>query len=184
MPMEIHSLTHSPIQTHPAPVLTLRAWQYTDIDHLAKLANNKAIWNNLRDYFPHPYTRADANKWIRSHSSKRSSTHYAIIVNGELAGAISIIPKEDIYRKSAEIGYWIGEAYWRKGIATMAVEQVLRIFHDTHPDIIRIFAEVFAENIASMKVLQKNGFILESVRKNAVVKNGIVSDDTVWVKLL
>jgi ribosomal-protein-alanine N-acetyltransferase len=177
-------LPSSNTQSSQGITLALRAWQYTDIDQLAKLANNKAIWNNLRDYFPHPYTRADANKWIRSHSSKRSSTHYAIIVNSELAGAISIIPKEDIYRKSAEIGYWIGEPFWRKGIATNAVEEVLRIFQSSHPDIIRIFAEVFAENIASMKVLQKNGFTLESVRKNAVVKNGIVGDDTVWVKLL
>ncbi len=182
--MEIHTLTDSLIHPSPSMALTLRAWQYADVDQLAKLANNEAIWNNLRDYFPHPYNRSDANKWIRSHASKRSSTHYAIMVNEELVGAISIIPKEDIYRKSAEIGYWIGEPFWKKGIATMAVEEVLRVFTKNHPDIIRIFAEVFAENIASMKVLQKNGFVLESVRKNAVVKNGTVGDDTVWVKLL
>ena len=182
--MEIHSLTHSPIHAHPAPVLTLRAWQYTDVDQLAKLANNRAIWNNLRDYFPHPYTRADANKWIRSHSTKRSSTHYAILMDGELVGAISIIPKEDIYRRSAEIGYWIGQPFWGKGIGTLAVTEVLEIFHRTHPEIIRVFAEVFAENKASMKVLQKNGFVLESVRKNAVIKNGVIGDDTVWVKML
>jgi ribosomal-protein-alanine N-acetyltransferase len=166
------------------PDISLRAWLYTDADHLAKLANNRAIWNNLRDYFPHPYTRADATKWIRSHAAKRSTTHFAIIADGELAGAISIIPKEDIYRHSAEIGYWIGEPFWGRGIATRAVNEVVEYIMIKNPGIVRIYGEVFAENIASMKVLEKNGFVKESTRVNAVIKNGKVGDDTVWVRLL
>ena len=166
------------------PRIELRVWQYTDVDQLAMLANNKAIWNNLRDYFPHPYTKTDAGKWIRSHVSKHASTHFAIINDDLLVGAISIIPKEDIYRLSAEIGYWIGEPYWGKGIASLAVAEVIKITQQKHPHIIRIFAEVFANNIASMKVLEKNGFYLESTRTKAVVKNGVVGDDSIWVKLL
>ena len=164
--------------------IKLRPWQYTDVEQLAKLANNRAIWNNLRDYFPHPYTREDANKWIRSHASKHTSTHFAIIADDEFVGAISIIPKDDIYKLSAEIGYWIGEPYWGKGIASIAVAEAIKIVQQKHPNIIRIFAEVFTDNKASMKVLEKNGFTLESTRKKAVLKNGIVGDDTVWVKIL
>ena len=162
----------------------LRHWRHDDADALVCLANNKKIWNQLRDYFPYPYTLAHAQKWISSHTGKINSTHFVITADNKLAGAISLIPREDIYRCSAEIGYWIGEPYWGKGIATEAVKKILEFAEQDFPHIVRIYAEILASNKASFRVLEKNGFYLESERKNAVIKNNVIGNDTVWVKLI
>lgn len=165
------------------PEVKLRRWSKSDIQPLVLLANNINIWNSVRDFFPHPYTKADANKWVKARVADSDDLHFVIEVDGMFAGAISILPKEDIYRYTAEIGYWLGEPFWGKGIATKAIAQLLGICRKTHPQLVRIYAEVFATNKPSMRALEKNGFILESVRKNAIVKNGVVGDDYVWVKI-
>jgi RimJ/RimL family protein N-acetyltransferase len=103
-------------------------------------------------------------------------------VDGKLAGGISIMPKEDIYRCSAEIGYWIGEPYWGRGIASEAIRQILEIAWEKYPEVVRLFAEVFPGNIGSARALEKNGFTVESVRKNSCIKNGVIGDDMVYVK--
>jgi [ribosomal protein S5]-alanine N-acetyltransferase len=117
------------------------------------------------------------------HHHKRPVTHFAVEVDGKLAGGISIMAKEDIYRCSAEIGYWIGEPYWGRGIASEAIRQLLEISWEQYPELVRIYAELFPTNVASARALEKNGFILESVRKNSCIKNGIIGDDMVFVKL-
>ncbi len=165
------------------PEVILRKWSKSDVKPLVLLANNINIWNSVRDFFPHPYTKSDANNWVKARLSDNDDLHYVIEVDGMFAGAISILPKEDIYRYTAEIGYWLGEPFWGKGITTKAIELILEICRQSHPEIIRIYAEVFASNKASMRTLEKNGFTLESIRKNAIVKNGIVGDDYVWVKI-
>ncbi len=164
-------------------MVKLRQWRQQDIQALADLANNSRIWDQVRDYFPHPYTRKDAQKWISNHAGKSQEMNFAIVVNNQIAGAISLIPKNDIYRLSAEIGYWLGEPHWGKGIMSEAVSQIIEYGRKKHPELIRIYAEVFAFNKASSKVLEKNGFHLESVRKNAIIKNGLIGDDEVWVRL-
>ena len=161
----------------------IRPWKPEDAGMLAKICNNKKIWLNVRDHFPHPYTVGNAVEWIAFTLSHTPVQNLAITYNGAVAGSIGVVPKGDVYRKSIEIGYFIGEEYWGKGIATEAVALLLG-YIKAHFDVIRVFAEVFDFNTASMKVLEKNGFHLEGIRQRAVVKNNVVLDDCVWVKLL
>jgi RimJ/RimL family protein N-acetyltransferase len=163
--------------------IQLRPWKKEDAGQLTSIANNKKIWLNVRDHFPHPYTVADALKWVEYTSGQVPLQNMAITVNDDIAGGIGLVPKEDVYRKSMEIGYFLGEQYWGKGIATKAVEMLLNHIRE-HFDVVRVFAEVFAHNTASMRVLEKNGFHLESIRERAVIKNQVIMDDYVWVKLL
>lgn len=162
----------------------LRSWRKEDAELLATLANNKKIADNMRDLFPNPYTIEDAMKWITANKNKIPQTTFAIEADGAFAGGCGIHPKEDIYRHSAEIGYWIAEPYWGKGIATEAIKQLIEKSITRFPDIIRLYAEVFEHNKPSMRVLEKNGFYLESIRKKAVVKNNVIMNDYVWIKLL
>ncbi len=109
--------------------------------------------------------------------------NFAIIYNERIAGSIGCTPKIDVYRKSIEIGYFIGEPFWNRGIANKAVRIFLH-YIEKEFDIVRVFAEVYAHNKASMRVLYKNGFYLESIRRKAAIKNNVLIDDYVWVKLL
>jgi len=161
----------------------LRNWKREDAQPLATIANNKNIWLNVRDAFPHPYTVMDAIKWINDCADKQPVTNFCIAYQGKVAGSIGIITKADVYRKSLEIGYFIGEPYQGRGIATKATAILLQYIQQQF-DVVRIYAEVFEHNKASMKVLQKNGFHLEGIRQKAVIKNGIIMDDYVWVKLV
>ncbi len=161
----------------------IRPWKPEDAGILAAICNNKNIWLHVRDSFPYPYTIADAIQWIGFNLSKKPIENFAITYRGQLVGSIGVIFKEDIYRKTIEIGYFVGEAYWGKGIASQAVGILLQHIQENF-DVVRIFAKVFEHNIASMKVLERNGFQLESIRKKAVVKNNVVMDDWVWVKLV
>jgi [ribosomal protein S5]-alanine N-acetyltransferase len=158
----------------------IRPWIHIDAAALAAAINNKKIWDNLRDYIPHPYSLADARDYIALQQSVNPVQHFAIIHNDVLAGGCGIILKEDVYRKTAEIGYWIAEPYWGMGIATEAVKLLTAYAFATF-GIVRLQAEVFEHNTASMKVLQKNGFILEAIHRRAVIKNGVLLDDHVWV---
>lgn len=160
--------------------IALQPWKEKDIPSLVQLANNFNVWITLRDSFPHPYTRKDAEGWI-AFNRPDSLTNFSITVDGSLAGGAGIVLKNDIYRKNAEIGYWIGEPFWGKGIATEAVRQLLVYTFSTF-DIIRVYAEVFANNPASMKVLEKNGFEEEAIRRKAIIKNNQLLDAHVWVK--
>ena len=161
----------------------LREWKRSDAEALAKIANNKKIWDNVRDRLPHPYTIKDAKEWLDLAREQKIATTFCIEADGELAGSIGIIIRDDVYRKTVEIGYFVGEEYWGKGIATEAVGQMVDYVKKQF-DVVRIFAEVFEYNKASMKVLEKNGFYLECIRKKAVMKNNVILDDYVWVKLL
>jgi ribosomal-protein-alanine N-acetyltransferase len=161
----------------------IRPWRAEDAGPLAVICNNRKIWLNVRDRFPHPYTVGNAVEWIAYTLSQKPTQNFAVEYNGEVAGAIGITPKDDIYRKNMEIGYFIGEPFWGKGIASTAVALLVEYIQKTFL-VTRIYAEVFDHNEASMKVLQKNGFYLESIRKQAVIKNNIVMDDYVWVKLI
>jgi ribosomal-protein-alanine N-acetyltransferase len=161
----------------------IRPWKPEDAAPLAAICNNKKIWLNVRDTFPHPYTIANAVEWIAFTLNQQPITNMAIICNGSIAGSIGVMLKEDVYRKSIEIGYFLGEQYWGKGIATTAVGLLLEYIKSNF-DVIRIYAEVFGHNAASMKVLEKNGFHLEGIREKAVIKNKVIMDDFVWVKFL
>jgi RimJ/RimL family protein N-acetyltransferase len=163
--------------------IQLRAWQKEDAAALASIANNKKVWLNVRDRFPHPYTITNALEWIARESIQQPPQNFGVIYNGSVAGGIGVILKDDVYKKSIEIGYFIGEPFWGKGIATKAVSLLIPYITNQY-DVVRIYAEVFEHNKASMRVLEKSGFYLESIRKKAVIKNNVIMDDYVWVKLL
>jgi len=159
----------------------IRPWKPEDAGALANICNNRKIWLNVRDRFPHPYTVANAVEWIKFTNEQKPLQNMAIIYTNRIAGSVGVMPKEDVYRKSIEIGYFLGEAFWGKGIATQAVGQILE-YIKVNFDVIRVYAEVFNHNKASMKVLEKNGFHLEGIREKAVIKNNLILDDYVWVK--
>lgn len=158
-----------------------RSWKPGDAPALAAVADNKKIWDMLRNRFPHPYTLKAAEDWISFCNSGTQTEHFCIEYNGQVCGGIGFIPGTDIDRLSAEMGYFIGEPFWGKGIATRAVSQFVPYLFEQF-SFKRVFSIVFANNPASMKVLQKNGFTLEQIRKRSVFKNGILMDDYVWVR--
>ncbi|MCZ2222253.1 MAG: GNAT family N-acetyltransferase [Chitinophagales bacterium] len=163
--------------------ITLRVWEKEDAQTLAALANNKNIWDNVLDIFPSPYTVMDALRWINKESCTLPITHFAIEYNQLLVGGIGITLQDDIYRCSVELGYFIGEPFWGKGIATEAIKTMISLIQQEYKDVTRIFARVLSNNKASMKALQKAGFYLEGIQQKAAIKNDEVSDVFVWAKV-
>ncbi|MDR2235300.1 MAG: GNAT family N-acetyltransferase [Chryseobacterium sp.] len=150
--------------------IVLRKLSADDATALSRLADNKNIWDNMRDIFPHPYTLKDAQQFIGMVAAEDPQMSFAIEYNGHFAGMISLIRQPDVYRKSAEIGFWIGEEYWGKKIVSISTQKLID-YAIKNLDLNRIFARVFEYNTASMKVLKNNGFIEEGVSIDAVYKN-------------
>jgi RimJ/RimL family protein N-acetyltransferase len=148
----------------------LRPLQMEDAARLAELANNIKIAENLRDGFPHPYTLTDAENFINMCLKQNPTQVFAVEFNGEYAGNIGLHPETDVYRKSAEIGYFLGQSFWGKGIMTRALKQMVQYGFETF-DIVRIHTGVFEYNKASQRVLEKCGFKKEAVFEKAVFKN-------------
>jgi RimJ/RimL family protein N-acetyltransferase len=145
------------------------------LSSLVKYADNRKIWLNLRDRFPHPYTKRDGRDFLRSMHVQRPETAFAIAVNDEAVGGIGFVMLSDVERMSAEIGYWLGEPFWGRGIATEAVIAVTRYAIDTH-GLTRLFAVPFASNVASCRVLQKAGYVLEGRLRRSAIKDGQIVD--------
>ncbi len=161
----------------------LRPWRRGDEPALVKYANNPRVAANLRDRFPHPYTPADARDWIaRATNQQRPIANFAIASTREAIGGIGIIPGEDVGRKSAEIGYWLGEPFWGLGIATRAV-QAMTDYAFAHFDLLRLGAWVFEGNAPSVRVLEKAGYVYEGRLRQAAVKNGKVLDLLLYGKV-
>ena len=160
--------------------VSLRPFQPDDAERITLLLNDKAVIKHLRDVIPNPYSIDDANKFIDLTSKYSPLNHFAIIYDGDLVGAIGIHPETDVYRYSAEIGYWIGKAYWNKGIGSKAVSQIVSYGLNAFT-LNRIQARVFAGNWASKKVLERNGFIEEALLKDHVYKNGRFVDEYMMV---
>jgi RimJ/RimL family protein N-acetyltransferase len=163
--------------------ITLREFTPDDKYRLAELANNPKISINLRDGFPNPYTLADAEGFLEKYAAQESSLVLAIEFEGVYVGNIGLHKGTDVYRKSAEIGYFLGESYWGKGIMTQAV-QLICDYGFKNLDIIRIHAGIFEFNPASMRVLEKCGFTKESVAKKAIVKNNRIYDEIKYSKVI
>lgn len=161
------------------PHCTLRGWRRADAAALVRHANNPKVWRNLRDAFPHPYTPADAHAWIRNAASNRPQTHFAIDVGGEAVGSIAMLVQRDVYRRSAEVGYWLAEPHWGRGIATEALGAIVE-YAFANFDVCRLFATTFEWNPASARVLEKCGFTLEGRRRKAVTKEGRTIDDLIY----
>ncbi|AKB81847.1 Ribosomal-protein-L7p-serine acetyltransferase [Methanosarcina barkeri 3] len=149
----------------------LRKWKKTDTENFFKYSHNTKIAKNMRDSFPS--TLDDCRKTVESFSFNDETQQCcrAIVVNGEAAGCIALFLKSDVYCKNAEIAYWLGEPFWGKGIMSEAIKQLCRTAFEQY-DIVRIFAEPYAQNIGSRKALEKAGFIFEGIMKKGVYKNG------------
>ena len=154
----------------------IRSWKISDANDLALALNNKKILDNLRDGLPYPYTVADASEYINAmcNADSNKTFAFAIVFDNKVVGSVGLFRQENIHSRTAEIGYYISEECWGKGIGTSAVKQACEfVFSNT--DIIRIFAEPFAHNIASSRVLEKVGFSFEGLlRKNAIKNDAII----------
>lgn len=157
----------------------VRDWAAGDVSALVRHANNRNVWINLRDRFPYPYTETHARQFLTHIATQTPQTVWAIEVDGEAAGAIGLVLMSDVERVSAEIGYWLGEAVWGRGIGTAALRAVtaeaFRRF-----ELLRIFALPFADNVASIRVLEKAGYALEGRLPQSAIKDGIVRDQLLY----
>ncbi len=164
--------------------LELRIWRQEDAPSVAGYANNEKIAQNLRDVFPYPYGLADAEQFIHSclKTDQRQALFRAIVADGRAVGGIALTRGEDVYRRSAELGYWLAEEYWGQGLMTEAVERMcatgFRVW-----DIVRIYACPYARNGASRRVLEKAGFEQEGLLRRSVCKRGRMLDSCVYAKL-
>ena len=161
------------------PVCRLRPWTTADKAALVEAGNNRKVWRNLTHLFPHPYTGADADQWFEFVAAAAPDTHLAIEADGRAIGAISAVVGLGIFARSAEFGYWLGEPWWGRGIATAASIAYTRWFMRTH-QLHRMQAYVFAWNKPSMRVLEKTGFVREAVLARGAVKDGQVVDEMLY----
>ncbi len=163
----------------------IRPWQLSDAPDLALAINDPAIQNNLRDGIPYPYTKEDALNFLNAAlSAPRDSQYTWAIQNeeGRAVGSIGIFRKENIHSRTGELGYFLAKPYWGKGMATAAVKEACDfVFSST--DLLRVFAEPFAQNTASRRVLEKAGFVQEGILRQNAVKDGVVLDMALYALL-
>ena len=160
----------------------LRPWCFADAANLVEYANDQRIAQNLRDAFPHPYTKQDAEFYLCLMADQQRDLHLALEVEGVAAGSIGVHFKTDVRRRSAEIGYWLGQPYWGRGLATAAV-QLVAGYVFAHFDVCRLYGVVFANNQASARVLEKAGFELEAIMRKSVVKDGQMLDSRLYARI-
>ena len=159
---------------------TLRDWAWDDTESLVRHADNPRIAAMMRDAFPSPYTRKDAQRFIRMATGHTPDLLLAIDINGEAVGGVGIHLMDDVKHRTAEIGYWISESLWGKGIMTDAIGSLVPAVFERYA-IVRLQAGIFSNNPASMRVLEKCGFSREAVHRNAIIKNGIILDEVMYV---
>ena len=160
----------------------VRPYRAGDEASLAHHANNRKVWINLRDRFPHPYTLSDAERWIAMVATQQPETNFALAIGDQAVGGIGFELKSDVDRRTADIGYWLGEAYWGKGVMTAAVKAMTEYAFATF-DLCRLQAGIFAWNGASMRVLEKVGYSCEAQLRRAATKDGKTIDVYLYAML-
>ncbi|HTR20514.1 MAG TPA: GNAT family protein [Gemmatimonadales bacterium] len=165
------------------PGCVVRDWRFEDAPSLARHANDARIARNLRDAFPHPYSLADADAFLTQVDRQRPRTFFAIAVDDEAVGGIGYTLHTDVERVGAEIGYWIGVAYWGRGLTTAALRAVTGYVFQQHPELRRVWAVPFAGNTASIHVLERVGYRLEGRMRESAIKYGQVTDQLLYAKL-
>ena len=158
---------------------SLRPWRAGDEASLVVHANDRDVWLNLRDQFPHPYTAGDAEAWVKFASRQAQPTNLAIEVDSEAVGGVSLQLHDDVERVSAELGYWLGQGHWNRGIMTAAV-RALTDYGFEQFSLTRVYAVPFATNVASHRVLEKAGYVREGLLRRSAVKNDIVLDQVLY----
>ena len=157
----------------------IRPWAPTDLASLVRHANNWNVAKNMTDKFPFPYSEHDGRNFIAFATQGEPRHIFAIEVDGQAVGGIGIHPQDDIHRRSAELGYWLAEPFWGQGIISAAIKQAVDFAFQTY-DIDRVFARPFGTNAGSQRVLEKNGFMLESRFEKTLVKNGELLDELIY----
>ena len=160
----------------------VRSFRDADAEELARHANNRQVWLQLRDRFPHPYTVEDAHEFIAFVRSTTPKTAFAVTVEDVTVGAIGVMLREDVERCSAEVGYWLGESHWGRGIASCALVGFTRFAFVAY-DVGRLSGVPFASNIASCRVLEKSGYVLEGRMRRSAIKDGDVQDQLLYAVL-
>jgi len=156
--------------------ISLRPLKMKDKEAIALLVNNKKLWDNLRDIVPHPYSLKDAEFYIGMMTADGAPPTFAIEYEGQFTGVIGLVPQSDVYKKTAEIGYWLGEPYWGKGMMSEAVNLITN-YGLNELGFIRIHAGIFEYNIGSMKVLEKCGYQKDGIFKKSIFKNNKIWDE-------
>lgn len=160
----------------------VRSYRPADAASLARHGNNRRIWENLRDRFPHPYTESDAIQYIERVAAGADQTSFAIEVGGEAVGGISLHPGSDIERIGAELGYWLGESLWNRGITTSAIRLVTDYaFNKKRFE--RVFALPFTTNLASCRALEKGGYEREGTMRRSAIKDGRIMDQYLYARV-
>ena len=157
-------------------------WKEDFAPSLAQSANDARVGRFLRDGFPYPYTERDARRFIAATLRDRTSLSRAIVVDGRAVGAVSLTKMSNVYEKNAELGYWLSPDHWGRGIMTEAVRAICREGFDAC-GVERIYAEPFADNAASRRVLEKCGFALEGVLRKSIYKGGMYHDSCIYARL-
>jgi RimJ/RimL family protein N-acetyltransferase len=158
---------------------SVRSFRADDAAELARLANDRDVWRNLKDRFPHPYGVEHANAFIAYSQLQTPESNFGIDVAGRIAGAIGFERRDDVWRRSVELGYWLGREYWNRGIGAQAV-RAISAWAFAQWDIDRIWAGVFDWNPASARVLEKAGFTLEGRLRKSAFKDGQVLDELIY----
>jgi len=160
----------------------VRSYRAADAASLARHGNNRRIWENLRDRFPHPYTETHAAEYIERVLAGTDHSSFAIEVDGEAAGGISLHPGSDIERIGAELGYWLGEAFWNRGITTSAIRLVTD-YAFNKKRLERVFAVPFTTNAASCRALEKAGYEREGTMRRSAIKDGRIMDQYLYARV-
>lgn len=163
-------------------ICVIRPYRLDDRDAVARNANNRKVWANVRDAFPHPYTLDDADAWLAHATAALPMAHFAIEADGEFAGGIGVRLQPDVDRVSAELGYWLGEEFWGRGIATAAIQGFTPWAFEAF-DLERIYATPFHWNLASCRALEKASFNKEGVMRHAALKDGVLADLPLYARL-
>jgi RimJ/RimL family protein N-acetyltransferase len=158
----------------------IRPWRAGDLRSLVANANSRKVWLNLRDVFPHPYREADGRLWLDYAAALDPITDFAVEHEGNAIGGVGVRPGIDVDRASAEIGYWLGEAHWGRGLGTAAVHDITTYVFNAFRDVNRVFALPFARNAGSIRVLEKNRFRREGLLVEAVIKDGRYENQLVY----
>ena len=165
------------------PDFVLRDWRQDDAAALARHANDRRIWLNMRDAFPHPYTLADSNTFLGFVAAMQPRSFFAIARADEAIGGIGYTLQDDVERISAEVGYWLGTAFWGRGIMTAALGALTTYAFREHPELQRLFAVPYARSTASARVLEKVGYRCEGRMRHSAIKDGQITDQLLYAIL-
>ena len=166
----------------PTSFGSLRPWTADDKPSLVRYANNRKIWLNLRDAFPHPYTEDSADAFLAMVGRQDPVTFFAMATDDEAIGGIGVSLGVDVHRRTAELGYWLAEPYWGRGIVSEAIVAFTDFAFDQF-ELVRIHAEPYAHNPASCRVLEKAGFVAEGLMRSNAIKDGVLVDQWMYAKV-